>query len=347
MATAKQVADAVVANSPVLKASVPYGRAATLQDTGSAILSYTPFMNEFVSGLVNRILFQEVHDSVYQNHLRIFKGAEVPYGTDVQDSIANPSVATPYDRTALADVLSPASPDVKTVYYRRNRQDKYKVTVYDEELKGAFVGPDAFNRFVNMIRNTLYSGDNIDEYRLMVKPIADALDAAHINKTTITEASYDTHADYSNAIVTEARARFLMMQFPSSDYNTYQAVATAAGIEGATPLTTWSSPERLAIIVRADFAAMTDVESLAKAFNMDKAEFLGRQVIVDKFGDGAVSSKTIAIVLDQTAIRAHDNLYKMTETPYNASTMSRTYYLHHWETIAFSPLANSWALVTA
>lgn len=347
MATAKQVVDTIVANSPVLAASVPFGRSATLQETGGAILSYTPFMNEFVSGLVNRILFQEVHDSVYQNHLRMFKGVEVPYGTDVQDSIANPAVATPYDRTALADVLSPTPPDVKTVYYRRNRQDKYKVTVYDEELKGAFVGPDAFNRFVNMIRNTLYSGDNIDEYRLMVKPIADALDASHIHTTSFTEASYDTTAAFSNAIITEARARYLMMQFPSSDYNMYQTVATAAGISDATPLTTWTTPDRMSIIIRADFAAMTDVESLAKAFNMSKADFLGRQVIVDKFGDGTTSSKTIAIVLDNTAIRAHDNLYKMTETPYNAATMSRTYYLHHWETIAFSPLANAWALVTS
>ena len=124
-------------------------------------------------------------------------------------------------------------------------------------------------------------------------------------------------------------------------------MAKAAGIADATPLTTWTTPDRMSIIIRADFAAMTDVESLAKAFNMSKSDFLGRQVIVDKFGDGTTSSKTIAIVLDNTAIRAHDNLYKMTETPYNAATMSRTYYLHHWETIAFSPLANAWALVTS
>lgn len=347
MATAKQAVDTIVANSPVLRANVPFGRSATLQETGGAIVSYVPYMNEFVSGLVNRILFQDVHDAVYNNTLKIFKGVEVPYGTDVQDSIANPAVATPYDRTAMADYLTPANPDVKVAYYRRNRQDKYKVTIYDEDLKGAFIGPDAFNRFVAMLRNTLYSGDNIDEYRLMTKVVADALDAGHINKTTLTESSYDNDGAYARAIVTDARAKFLQMQFPSTEYNTYKAVATAAGIENATPLTTWSDPDRLAIILRADIAAFTDVEALAKAFNLEKSEFLGRQVIVDSFGSGTVSSKTLGIVCDMTAIRAHDNMFKVAESPYNPATLSRTYYLHHWETIAYSPFANAWAFVSA
>ena len=167
MATAVDVVNAVISTSTTLKENIPLATAATLQATGGAIMSYTPYMNEFISGLVNRILFQEAHNVVYENPLRVFKGVDVPYGTDVQDSIANPAIATPYDSTAMSDVLSPANPDVKTVYYRRNRQDKYKVTVYDEQLTGAFLNAETFNNFVSMILNTLTSGDNIDEFKLM------------------------------------------------------------------------------------------------------------------------------------------------------------------------------------
>lgn len=344
MATAVDVVNAVINTSTTLKENIPLATAATLQTTGGAIMSYTPYMNEFISGLVNRILFQEAHNMVYENPLKVFKGVDVPYGTDVQDSIANPAVATPYDSTAMSDVLAPANPDVKTVYYRRNRQDKYKVTVYDEQLSGAFLNAETFNNFVSMILNTLTSGDNIDEFKLMKGLIGKAINDKNIGSTVIKTADVP-HEEFAKSIITGARAKFLQFQFPSSAYNTYKKMATDAGVADATPLTTWTSPERISIMLRADVAAYTDVEVLAKAFNMGKAEFLGRQVIVDSFGDSGDAADTLAIIMDNTAIRTHDNTYKMAETPYNAATLSRTYFLHHWETMAFSPFANAHAFI--
>lgn len=344
MATAVDVVNAVINTSTTLKENIPLATAATLQTTGGAIMSYTPYMNEFISGLVNRILFQEAHNMVYENPLKVFKGVDVPYGTDVQDSIANPAVATPYDSTAMSDVLAPANPDVKTVYYRRNRQDKYKVTVYDEQLTGAFLNADTFNNFVSMILNTLTSGDNIDEFKLMKGLVGQAINDGNIGSTTVKAADV-THEEFAKSIITDARAKFLQFQFPSSAYNAYKKMADAAGVADATPLMTWTSPERISIMLRADVAAYTDVEVLAKAFNMGKAEFLGRQVIVDSFGDTGNAAKTLAIIMDNTAIRTHDNAYKMAETPYNAATLSRTYFLHHWETMAYSPFANAHAFI--
>lgn len=344
MATATDVVRAVVASNTLLRDNISTDNGATLQSIGGSILAYTPYMNAFINTLVNRILFQEVHASVYENPLRLFKGAAVPYGTDVQDSIANPAVATPYDATAMSDILTPQNPDVKTVYYRRNRQDKYPVTIYDEQLKSAFVESDPFNRFVQMILNTLSSGDNIDEYELMRSLLTDALNDGNINKTTIT--NNDLKA-YAEDIVINARSKFLQFQFPSTEYNCYLKMAKEQGVQNPTALKTWTTPDRIAVIMRADIAALTDVDVMAKAFNMSKAEFLGRQVIVDNFGEGDVASKTLAVVCDETAIRTHDNMFKMANTEYNAATLSRKYYLHHWETMAFSPLANAHAFVEA
>lgn len=341
MATAIDIVNAVIETSSTLKENIPLATNATLQATGGAIMQYTPFMNEFINGLVNRILFQEAHNMTYDNPLRIFKGVDIPYGTDVQDNIANPAVATPYDSSAMSDALSPASPDVKTVYYRRNRQDKYKVTVYDAVLAGAFINTGTFNNFVSMILNTLTSGDNIDEFKLMKGVVGQAINDGNINKTSLTAGT--DHRAFAETLVTNLRAKYLQFQFPSAKYNCYQKMAKAKGIENATPLTTWTSPDRISVLVRADVAAFTDVEVLAKAFNMSKADFLGRQVMVDSFGDTGDAAKTLAIIADNTFLRTHDNRFQMAETPYNASTLSRTYFLHHWETMACSPFANAWA----
>ncbi len=344
MATAVDVVNAVIQTSSTLKDNIPLATNATLQGTGAAIMQYTPFMNEFINGLVNRILFQEARGAVYENPLRIFKGVDVPFGTDVQDSIANPAVATPYDSSAMSDVLSPANPDVKTVYYRRNRQDKYKVTIYDAQLAGAFLNADAFGNFTNMILNTLTSGDNIDEFKLMKGIVGKAINDGNINKTEITlEAG--KHEDFAKTLITDAKAKYLQFQFPSTAYNCYQKMATAAGVKNAIPLTTWTTPDRISVIIRADVAAYTDVEVLAKAFNMDKTTFMGRQVIVDNFGDTGDAAKTLAVIADNTFLRTHDNRFQMAEAPYNAATLSRTYFLHHWETMAFSPFANAHAFI--
>ena len=345
MATAVDVVNAVINTSTTLKDNIPLATAATLQSTGAAIMQYTPFMNEFINGLVNRIVFQDMRTMTYENPLRVFKGVDIPYGTDVQDSIANPAIATPYDSSAMSDVLSPANPDVKTVYYRRNRQDKYKVTIYDAQLAGAFANADAFGNFYNMILNTLNSGDNIDEFKLMKGLVGKAINDGNINKSTLQAG--DDHKAFAETLVTDAKAKFLQFQFPSSAYNCYQKMATAQGIENATPLTTWTTPDRISVLIRADVAAFTDVEVLAKAFNMDKSTFMGRQIIVDNFGDDGDAAKTLAVVADNTFLRTHDNRFQMAETPYNASTLSRTYFLHHWETMACSPFANAWAFVEA
>lgn len=345
MSNVQKIVNATIQNSPNLKDAVHLmAKASDLQATGGEILKYQPFMNEFIDTLVNRILFQECHNSIFQNPLQILKGRQVPFGTDVQDNIANPAVATPYDRSAMSDVLTAHKPDVKTVYYRRNRQDKYPLTIYDETLKGAFVSEGDFNEFLQMLLNTLTNGDNIDEYHLMTGIMAQAIDDKNILTQTV--AGIDTEEN-SRALIKAAKTKFLQFQFPSTEYNMYKKMATAAGIASPTDLTTWTTPERMAIVMRADVAAATDVDVLAKAFNMDKTEFMGRQIIVDSFGTGTTSSKTLAVLMDITAVRTHDNMFKIVNTPYNASTLSRNYYLHHWETMAYSPFANACAFVTA
>lgn len=345
MASAIDIVKATVDSSTVLRDNIAAGTGATLNSIGGQILSYTPYMNEFINTLVNRILFQEVHARAYDNPLRIFKGADVPFGTDVQESIANPAIATPYDATALSDILTPAQPDVKTVYYRRNRQDKYKVTIYDEVLKGAFLSNDAFGNFISMIINTLTSGDNIDEFTLMKGLLASAINDGNVNSTTV-PANAD-HKLFAESLITDAKAKFLQFQFPSTNYNTYLKMATAQGVANPTALKTWSAPDSISILIRADVAAFTDVEVLAKAFNMNKSEFMGRQVMVDSFGEDGDASKTLALICDNSFIKCFDNRFITANTEYNPATLSRTYYLHHWETMAVSPFANAWAFKEA
>ena len=66
------------------------------------------------------------------------------------------------------------------------------------------------------------------------------------------------------------------MKFPSTLYNAYSKMSGADK-----PVTTWTDESRIVLLINADVMAEIDVEVLAAAFNMDKADFLGRVIVVD------------------------------------------------------------------
>ena len=54
-------------------------------------------------------------------------------------------------------MLNRKLPDVKAIYHRMNRQDRYKVTISPEQLYKAFASYDKLNSFIQSIINTLYN----------------------------------------------------------------------------------------------------------------------------------------------------------------------------------------------
>ena len=144
------------------------------------------------------------------------------------------------------------------------------------------------------------------------------------------------------------------MEFMSTDYN-------VAGVHN------FSKKDDQFLIVNADFDAVMDVEVLASAFNMDKAEFLGHKVLVDNFGEINDSrlkllfgsdftpltsdEKTAlnavpAVLVDRDWFMIYDNLFNFTEQ-YNAKGMYWNYFYHVWKTFSVSPFANAVMFLTS
>ena len=128
-----------------------------------------------------------------------------------------------------------------------------------------------------------------------------------------------------------------MMTFPSKDYNAYSKFSGAKG-----DIITWTDSDRICLIVRADVMANVDVDALASAFNIDKANFIGRVIKVDKFENEEI----LGVVCDESWLQIYDNIFRFDEF-YNARTMSWNEYLHAWGTYAICPFANAVMLVTS
>ena len=105
---------------------------------------------------------------------------------------------------------------------------------------------------------------------------------------------------------------------------------------GETPVITWCPTERQVLLIREDVDVNTDIEVLAKAFNMDKTNFATRKIGVDTFKDPSI----LCVLADESFFDFEDEEYKVKHFE-NGSNLTTKYFLHHWETIQFNGLANA------
>ena len=318
---------------------VPKATADNIKEIGNILLNdaYQPMLNEFVNNLINRIALTRIENKSFSNPLAMFKKGSVPYGTDIQLIYENPANAEAYEYSdsAMAKLLTITDPDTKVAYLRRNRKDLYTKTIAREGLQGAFESAEAFDDYVSSITQSLYSGNYIDEFKYTKALIDGAYEEGKVITEVVSAVSDKATAE---ALVEKCRALYLKMQFPSTEYNAYSKFSTSTD---ETPITTWTDSERICVITTADVMAKVDVQALASAFNMDKANFMGRVVIVDKFENSEIQ----ALICDESFIQIFDNIFRFDEF-YNARTMSWNEYLHAWGTWAISPFANAVCLAT-
>ena len=316
---------------------VPVATKDNIQSLGNILLndSYQPQLNEFVNSLINRIALTIIRNKTFNNPLSILKKGSTPLGTDIQDIYENPAQAKPYEYSdsAMAQLLKITDPDTHVAYYRVNRRDKYTKTITREGLQGAFVSWDKFEEFISNITQSLYSGNYIDEFKY-TKALVDSV--YDNNKVIVETVTKPTDEATSKAFLKKCRYLYNAMSFPSEDYNAYSKFRT-----DGKKITTWTDKDRVVLMVRADVMAEVDVDALASSFNLDKADFMGRVIQVDKFENDSI----LGIICDEAFFQIYDNVFRFDEF-YNANVMAWNEYLHAWNTFAVCPFANAVVLAT-
>lgn len=117
-----------------------------------------------------------------------------------------------------------------------------------------------------------------------------------------------------------------------------------------------------------DYNASYDVQVLAGAFNMDKADFIGKLKLIDdwttfdndRFSEIMANSDMVeevtsdelalmknvkAVLVDAEWFQIYDNQNKFTEK-YVASGMYWNYFYNVWKTVSYSPFSNAVVFVT-
>lgn len=286
--------------------------------------------NEFMKTLLNMIIKQVIHNKLFSNPLKSLKKGKKPLGDTIEEIYTNFIKADVYDQTGSA-LLQRKLPDTKTVFHRMNRQDKYKVTVNPEELFKAFSSYDKLQSYIATIINTLYNSSEFDEFILTKQLIKQAYDNNAIVVVNVPDplTSMDNGKEFIRIVKTVSGD----MVFPNSNNNAY----LTAQSEDNKPIITFTRKNEQVLIIDNPTNVSVDINVLASIFNMSVAEFNDtKKIVIDAFPDPDIR----CALVDEAFFQIYDDLLMFRDFE-NSEGLYKNYYLHVWQTLAYSPLVNS------
>lgn len=319
----------------------------SIREIGAVIMDYPALQNEFLSALVNRIGRVILTSKSYDNPWATFKKGMLEFGESIEEVFVNIAKPFQYDpQVAESNVFKREIPDVRSAFHIMNYQKFYKATISNDQLRQAFLSIDGITSLIAKIVDAMYTGANYDEFQTMKYMLAKHILNGHMNPVTIPA----INSANMNSIVSTIKGVSNKFTFLNSKNN-------LAGVMNHTP------KQEQYLLVNSQFDATMNVEVLASAFNMDKAEFDGHHILVDSFGDLDIERLNIlfaddptyttisteelkaldtipCVLVDSDWFMIFDNYQNFTEQ-YNGEGLYWNYWYHVWKTFSVSPFSNN------
>lgn len=310
---------------------------------GEVICGYPAFANQFLNALINRIALVRVNSATFNNAFADLKKGFLEFGETVAEYFVQIAKAREFSpEKAEARELKRTIPDVKSAFHTMNWRVQYPITIQESDLQRAFLSINGVQDLIAKIVNSVYTGAEYDEYLLFKYLIIKAVSHGKMFPVSVGNTPTDHAIAYrgtSNALT-----------FMSTKYNN-------AGVHTVT------AKDAQYIFMDSTYNAQFDVEVLARAFNMDKADFMGKLKLIDDFttfdnerfdvvrkGDNSIEEVTpeelalmtgvTAVLVDEEWFQVYDNHARFTET-YVSSGEYWNYNYNVWKTISFSPFSNA------
>lgn len=320
-------------------------KASDIPKVGEVIYGTPAFSNQFINALVNRIAIVRVQSATFNNPYSILKKGYLEFGETVEDIFVSIAKAVDYTPEKASErEFKRTLPDIRSAFHTMNWRVMYPVTIQDEDLRQAFLSVDGVTDLIAKIVDSVYTAAEYDEFLLFKYLLIKAISHGKMKPAAI-----DSDTDLTASAVA-FRSASNILPFMSSEYN-------EANVKTNTP------KSRQIIFMDAKFNAQYDVNVLASAFNMDKADFMGRLFLIDNWTDfdnerfdiiransdgiEEITSAELALLndvkaalLDENWFQVYDNNNKFTEQ-YVASGLYWNYFYHVWKTVSSSPFANA------
>ena len=320
-------------------------KATDIPAVGQIIYGDPAIANKFINALVNRIAMVRVQSATFNNPYSVLKKGYIEFGESIEEIFVGIAKVVEYTPEKGEErEFKRTLPDVRSVFHIMNWRTMYPVTIQDEDLKQAFLSLDGVTDLIAKIVDQVYTGAEYDEFLLFKYLLIKGISHGKMKPLSVGDGT--NPKDSAKAF----RGTSNLLTFMKDSYN-------EQGVVTSTP------KNRQVIFMDAKFNAEFDVDVLASAFNMDKADFMGRLFLIDDFttfdnkrfeeirknstGIEEVTTQELALLADVKAVlldeewfQVYDNNNRFTEK-YVASGLYWNYFYHTWKTVSYSPFANA------
>lgn len=309
--------------------------------------AYGDKMNEFLTNLVNKIVYQKVDMLSFTNPFKRFDSFPVEFG----DTIENIFVELPNGYTFDPNDTDPFKkyiPSVRPLYASINYRFKYTTTIEDKQMKQACLNPNGFMQLIDSFINGLGVKKDIDEYTATLTMLDNKdLYANGIEELTIPASAtplekYKTVTQKIVDVVTD-------FAIPSVSNNKMKTL-------NACP------KNRTLLVIKNDILNHINLDYLAGVFNLSKVDLINNIIPVRSFNtientitdaNGVVTASPSVVgddidfcIIDSGGFDNHSCL-QQSGSIYNPSALYTNHFTHDWRIFGYKLFRNARAFKLA
>lgn len=328
--TGQEVASAMYTmSSSNFKATIGDPNEVSSLEFANGLLQYPDTLGVEFMNLATRVGRVIAHRNILTNKLAPFKMANMPLGYTMEEYFVECAKEHAYDQADAENTLFKRSlPDIKTAFYVVNRKSYYPATITDDDLRKYLVSWDGVNSLIARIVDSMYNGDNKDDYNYMKSALVTHYENGHMK---IVNTSAVTDTETAKELARKITEYVSYLTEPTNEYN-------------AMAVTKQDEYDDIYVILNGKTNSYLNIDWLAQTFQLEFAQFKTHVLVLPTLP--STSQGTIeAIVCDSEIYRVFDQKYSV-GVAYNAKGLYWNYFLHHWEGIATSRFANAIAFVS-
>ena len=227
---------------------------------------YPTAKNAFISTLTNRVGKSMFFDKVFKNPYKMLHRGMLEYGKSIEQLFTEMAEKKGWNEhftgstTEEGDLIKAVKPSVKVDYITQNFEYKFKTSISDEQLRGAFQNPYGLQSLLQHAVDSLASSVDYAEYVDMKALVQQLMEEYAFGGMTRGLTSFTSlSADAVKGLAKAVRVVAEKSEFPNQ--------SNLAGVLN------WCKKKDLVLFTTPEVKAELDVELLATAFNMDKADF--------------------------------------------------------------------------
>lgn len=292
---------------------------------------YVAKANEFLSALVNKVLYQQVASLDFTNPFKKYDGFPINFG----DTIENIFVELPKGYKYNKDDTNPFAkvlPSVKAIYASINYELQYETTINDSLLRRASLGNYGFMNLIDTMLAQLSKSMSYDEYKATIAMLNNE-DIFADGIEEIEKGATDTEtAKIMTSTIIDAVSAF---QIPMTANNKLKVLNS-------------SSPEDILLVIKYGLLNKINLDYLTGVFNLSKVDLIKNIIQVDGFQVTKPGDETPELVgedIDFMLIdsRGFDNHVAIQDGGmiYNPKGKYTNHFMNLWKIVSFKTFYNA------